>query len=185
MALADELDHVALVAAGLAGAGEELAAVLPTEAHPGDRIYLCAFQSDVGERSWLGLDHDGEPVLERAALRDAVSIAALCEVAEEIAAGGDLDDLLAQLVSLRLTENPEGIEDAEAAVLELQRAIGAPPALATPSRLDAIGVATRRLELALGGAAQGSPFADAMRGAGEVVDALTAEVERSYRGELR
>ena len=63
--------------------------------------------------------------------------------------------------------------------------IGAPPALATPARLDAIGLATRRLELALGGALQGSPFADAMRGAGDVVDALTNDVERSYRVALR
>jgi hypothetical protein len=185
MALAEEIDRVAAVAASLAAAGEELAAVLPTEAHRGARLYLCAFESEAGERSWVGLDEDGRPVLERSALRDAVSIAALCEVAEEVAAGGDLDDLLAQLVSLRLTENPAGIEEAEAAVLELQRAIGAPPALATPARLDAIGVATRRLELALGGAAQGSPFADAMRGAGEVVDSLTADVERSYRAQLR
>jgi hypothetical protein len=173
------------VAAGLAAPGEALSAVLPTEAHRGGRLYLCAFESETGERSWVGLDGDAQPVLERSALRDAVSIAALCELAEEIAAGGDLDDLLAQLVALRLTESPEGIEEAEAAVLELQRAIGAPPALATPARLDAIGAATRRLELALGGASQGSPFAHTMRGAGEVVDSLTADVERSYRGRLR
>ena len=185
MELAEELERIAAAAAAHAGPGEELAAVLPTEAHPGERLYLCAFEANGGARSWLGLGPEAEPVLARLALRDAVSIAALCEVAEEVAAGGDLDDLLAQLVSLRLTEAPEGIEEAEAAVLELQRVLGAPPALATPERLDAIGLATRRLELALGGAAQGSPFADAMRGAGEVVDALTADVEGSYKAELR
>ena len=57
-----------------------------------------------------------------------------------------------------MTENPPGIEEAEEAVLGLQRAIGAPPALATPARLDEIGAATRSLEVALGGAAQGSPL---------------------------
>jgi hypothetical protein len=185
MTLADELERIAEAAAALAEPGEELAAVLPTEAHPGERLYLCAFEAESGERTWLGLDGELEPVLERAVLRDAVSIAALCEVAEEVAAGGDLDDLLARLVSLRLTESPDGIEEAESAVLELQRVLGVPPVLATPARLDSIGLATRRLELALGGPAQGSPFADAMRGAGEVVDSLTADVERSYRVELR
>ena len=184
MALADDLERIAAAAAALASPDEELAAVLPTEAHPGSRLYLCAFVAADGARSWLGLGPDAEPVLARGALRDAVSIAALCEVAEEVAAGGDLDDLLAQLVALRLTESPDGIEEAEAAVLELQRVLGSPPALATPARLDAIGLATRQLELALGGATQGSPFADAMRGAGEVVDALTVDVERAYRAEL-
>ena len=185
MALAQDLERVAEAAAALAAPGEELVAVLATEAHPGERLYLCAFETDGGERSWIGLGPAADPVLERGALRDAVSIAALCEVAEEVAAGGDLDDLLAQLVSLRLTESPEGIDEAEAAVLELQRVLGVPPSLATPARLDAIGLATRQLELALGGATRGSPFADAMRSAGEVVDALTADVEGSYRTELR
>ena len=84
-----------------------------------------------------------------------------------------------------LTENPAGIEDAEEAALELQRVLGAPPTLATPARLDAIGVATRRLELALGGAVQGSPFAVALKSASEVVDALLRDVEGAYRGDLR
>jgi len=185
VALAEELERIASAAGALATPGEELTAVLPTEAHPGARLYLCAYETEAGERSWVGLAGNAEPVSQRSVLREAVSIAALCEVAEEVAAGGDLDDLLAQLVSLRLTENPAGIDEAEAAVLELQRVLGTPPALATPARLDAIGLATRRLELALGGATQGSPFADAMRGAGEVVDSLTAEVERAYRAELR
>ena len=48
-----------------------------------------------------------------ATVKDAVSIAALCEIAEESAVGGDLDELLSQLVALRLTENPEGIDEAE------------------------------------------------------------------------
>ena len=42
-----------------------------------------------------------------------------------------------------------------------------------------------RGSLALGGALHGSPFADAMRGAGEAVDALTSDVERDYRVPLR
>jgi hypothetical protein len=155
-------------------------AVLAAEAHPGDRVYVCAFEDGAG-RTWLAFDERGEPIADRRRLRDAVSILALCELAEETAAGGDLDDLRSQLAALRVTENPPGIEEAEEAVLMLQRAIGAPPALATPARLDEIGAATRSLEVALGGAAQGSPFAAAMKSAGEVVDALVTDVERSYR----
>ena len=44
-----------------------------------------------------------------------------------------------------------------------------------------VGAATRRLEIALGGAVQGSPFAAAMKGSSEVVEALQREVEGAYR----
>jgi hypothetical protein len=177
MTLAEELERIVVKA----GAD----AVLAAEPHPGDRIYVCAFEEADGGRTWLALDSDGEPVAERERLRDAVSILALCELAEETAAGGDLDELRSQLAALRGTENPAGIEEAEEAVLELQRVLGAPPMIATPARLDQIGAATRKLEVALGGVAQGSPFAAAMKGASEVVDALFADVASSYRIPLR
>lgn len=184
MALAEELERIGALAEALAGPGERLGAVLAAEPHASARTYLCAFEDGAGTRTWLALDAGGEPVADRRTVRDAVSIAVLCEVAEEVAAGGELDELHAKLVQLRITESPDGIEEAEDAVLELQRVLGAPPQLASPARLDAIGLATRQLELALGGPLQGSPFTDAMRGAGEVVDALTAEIEGSYRAPL-
>jgi hypothetical protein len=173
MSLAAELERIA--------AGSGAAAVLAAEAEPGERLYLCAFEEADGGRSWLALDAAGQPVAERRRVRDAVTILALCEVAEEAAGGGDLDDLLSRLAALRVTEDPPGIEDAEEAARELQRVLGSPPVLATPARLDEIGAATRRLELALGGASEGSPFAAAMRSATEVVEALAADVEGSYR----
>ena len=104
-------------------------------------------------------------------IKDVVSIAALCEIAEESAVGGDLDELLSQLVALRLTETPEGIDEAEEAVRALQRTIGAPPQLASPARLDEIGAATRRLEQALDPAAP-SPFTAALKGAQGTIDEL-------------
>ena len=173
MSLTEELERIA--------AASGAAAVLAAEAQPGERLYVCAFDEPDGGRSWLALDAGGEPVAERRRVRDAVTILALCELAEESAAGGDLDELLSQLAALRMTENPPGIEDAEEAARELQHVIGAPPVLATPGRLDEIGAATRRLEIALGGASQGSPFATAMKGATEVVESLLADVEGSYR----
>ena len=96
------------------------------------------------------------------------------------AVGGDLDELLSQLVALRLTENPEGIDEAEAAVRALQQTIGVPPQLASPARLDEIGAATRRLELALDPAAP-SPFTAALKGAQGTLDELLNEVVGAYR----
>jgi hypothetical protein len=177
MALAEDLERVA----SRSGAD----AVLAAEAQPGERVYVCSFEEADGGRTWLAFDGAGEPVTDRQRLRDAVSIIALCELAEEAAAGGDLDDLRSQLAALRVTESPPGIEEAEEAALELQRVLGAPPTLATPQRLDDIGAATRRLETALGGVGQGSPFAAAMKASTGVVEALYADVERSYRGALR
>ena len=164
---------------------ERVAAVLATEPAPGRRIYLCAFERGGSEeRSWLALDGDGEPIADRGDVREAVSIAAMCELAEETAGGGDLDALRAQLVAIRLTEAPDGIEEAESALDELEGVLGSPPVLASPARLDAIGQAARKLEVALGGTLQPSPFAEAMRSSADVVDALLGDVERSYRGPL-
>jgi hypothetical protein len=175
-----DLERIAALVASQAPADGGVSAVLAAEPTPGLREYLCAFESEAGERSWLVVDGDGAPVLERRDIRDVVAITALCEIAEESAAGGDLDELLAQLVALRLTENPEGIDEAEEAVRTLQRTIGTPPHLATPARLDEIGLATRRLEQALDPAAP-SPFTAALKGAQATIDELLQEVEGSYR----
>jgi hypothetical protein len=180
-ALADELERIAALATAHAAPGEEVTAVLAAEPAGGRRLYLCAF----GETAdgWLVLDEAGEPVEERASVREAASIAALCEVAVETA-GGDLEELRSQLVALRLSEAPEGIEEAEEAALELERAVGSPPRLASPAWLDGVGVAAMRLERALGQEA-GSPFAEAMKAAVGVVEALAGEVERGYKRPLR
>ena len=179
MALSDELSRVAEVAAGHAAPGEQLSGIIAAEPGEGRRGYLCAFSGN-GGRSWVALDRAGQAVVSRALVRELVSIAALCELAEDAAGGGDLEALRSQLATLRLTEDPAGIEEAEEAALELERAIGAPPRLASPEYLDAVGVATRRLELALG-AAGGSPFAEAMKRSTVAVDALTQEVETAYK----
>jgi hypothetical protein len=183
VSLADDLARTASTAAALAE-GATVAGVLVAEPAGAVRVYLCAFEAPDGTRTWLALDDDGRPVESRRDVRDAVSIAALCEVAEEAAFPGDLDELRAQLVALRISEAPEGIDEAEDAARELQHLLGVPPHVASPARLDAIGIAARRLERALDPTAP-SPFTSAMRSAAEVADALWEEVESAYRGPLR
>ncbi len=156
--------------------------VLAAEPAVGERLYLCAYGTPGGSRTWLAFDASGEPVDNRARVRDAVSITALCEVAEETAGGGDLADLRSQLVALRLTENPPGIDEAEEAALALEATITVPPRIASPAYLDAVGSAARRLEQALGD--DGSPFANVMQTAIGSVELLTREVESAYKRAL-
>jgi hypothetical protein len=84
VALDDDVRLAAAAAGALAADGEAVEAVLPTEPKPGERVYLVAFAAPGGaERTWVAVDGDGEPVTSRDRVREAVSIAAICEVAEE------------------------------------------------------------------------------------------------------
>jgi len=172
-----DLERAAAAAAGLAS-GCRLAGVVACRTAAGRR-YLCAFEGADGGRTWLALDDAGRPVAGRGDVRDAVSVAALCEIAAESAFPGELGELRAQLQALRERENPPGVDEAEAAALALQRVLGDPPHLATLERLDAIGSAARRLERALDPTAP-SPFAAAMQAAQAAVEELVAEVEAGY-----
>jgi hypothetical protein len=182
VALRDDLERIAAAAEPHAAPGEQVAGILATETLGAGRVYLCAYESAEG-RTWLALDGDGRPTSSRNAVRDAASIAVLCELAEESVGGGDVDELLARIVELREREAPPGIESAEQAARELRAAIEAAPRLATTDYLDRLGAASRRLEQALGEDAA-SPFAAAMQGGLAAVGELTAEIERTYKGPL-
>jgi hypothetical protein len=85
-----DLRRIAEAAVRFAAEGEEVAGILPAELAGGVRLYVCAYR--LGDAtSWLVLDATGVPVEDRPLVRDAVSIAALCEVAEE-AAGAEAGD---------------------------------------------------------------------------------------------
>ena len=178
MTVAEDVGRIASAAAAFTQPGEELIGVLAAETL-GRRVYLCAFEAADGH-SWLALDSDATPLTERRLVREAASVAALCEVAEESAGGGDLPELRARLAELRETDRPLGIEEAEAAAASLAETLQHEPRVASDAYLDAIGSASRRLEQALGESG-GSPFAAAMQSALGSVEELTEDVERNYK----
>jgi len=180
VALSDDLSRIAATASAHATGDEEVAAVIAAEPSPGERTYVCSFSGSNGS-SWLVLDDDGAPVTDRIRVRSAVSIAALCEIAEEQAGGGDPDELRDGLLQLRLTEQPPNVEEIEDAALQLERTIGSVPRVASPAYLDAVGASAMRLEAALGGNSAASPFAAAMEQAAGAAQQLALDVESKYK----
>jgi hypothetical protein len=178
MALHEDLERIAVAAA----TNGEVTGVLAAEPSRGRRFYLVALGADENRR-WLVLDDAARPVSRRDDVRDTASIVALCELAGDLAGGGDLESLRSQLAQVRMVEQPPGIEEAEAAALALERVIGAPPRVATPGYLDEVGAATLALERALGELS--SPFSTAIRSATGAVDEFVQDVERGYLVELR
>jgi hypothetical protein len=177
VSLGRELDEIA---AAVARYGP-VSAVLAAEPGGAGRSYLVAF-GEGEEREWLVVDEQARALDVRATVREVASIVVMCELASELAGGGDLEELRTQLAQVRLVERPEGIEEAEEAALALEHAVGAPPRVASPAYLDAVGAATRTLEHALGELE--SPFASAITSSG-AIDAFVLEVETRYRLPLR
>jgi hypothetical protein len=179
VALSDDLERIAAAAA----AHGRVTAVLAAEpASAATRLYLVSFGED-DALEWLVVDDEARPADRREAVREVASIVALCELAGELAGGGDLEGLRTRLAEIRLVERPPGIEEAEEAALGLERAVGAPPRVASPTYLDGVGAATRALEQALG--ERDSPFASAVAASAGVVESFVREVETRYKLPLR
>jgi hypothetical protein len=90
MELENDLRRIAEAAGRFAADGEDVAGIVPAEPASGIRLFVCAYGHEE-ETSWLVLDATAVPVQDVQLVRDAVSIAALCELAEE-AAGVEPED---------------------------------------------------------------------------------------------
>lgn len=121
MALSEDVSRIASVAARHRAPGQQVVAVLAVESAAGERIYLAAFSDAEGRQEWLALDDDGVPVTNRARVREAASIAALVEVAEEAAERVAEGPRLASLAYLDSIGGDSSIAAAIPAVEELTR----------------------------------------------------------------
>jgi len=157
--------------------------VLAAERVAGLRDYLVALDAPDGGSRWVVLDAQGRPLERLEEIRSVASIVALCELAGDLAGGGDLAALRQELARVRVVEGASNVEPAEQAALELERAIGRPPRGASPTYLDEVGAAAAALERALGDTA--SPFSAALRGGTGAVEEFVRDVERGYAVDLR
>lgn len=78
MAFGDDLDRIAAAAQR---DGDRVTGVLAAELLDGSRVYLCSYESG----AWLALGDDAHPIGDRRAVHEAASLAALCEVADDLA----------------------------------------------------------------------------------------------------
>jgi hypothetical protein len=118
VALSDDVRRMAAAAAAHAVAGQTVSAVLAVESAAGERVYLCAFADP---EEWLALGGDGSPIASRERVREAASIAALVEIAEE-ALDRDVENLrVASLPYLDSLGASSSMAGALPAVEELMR----------------------------------------------------------------
>jgi hypothetical protein len=179
VALTDDLERIANAAQGRAEAGERITGVLAAAPQGFGRIYLCAYDSG----SWLAFDEAEQPVSSERALRDAAQLAAVCELAADLAGGDDLADLQLRLHELRERERPPGIEEAIVAAQAVADALADVPRVATIDFLDRVGALQRELERALGTDSV-APFATALQQAMPAAAELADDVARNYKGAL-
>jgi hypothetical protein len=178
VALLGELEGVAARAAAYG----TVLAVLPAEPQPDLRAYLIALDSHEQPR-WLVLDRQLEPVDLREQVRDVAAVVVLCELAGELAGGGNLAELLERLAALGEEAAGEQLEQARVAAHALAHEIGVPPIVASPGYLDRVGMAAVRLERTLG--EQSSPLAAALAAHTYAVERFVEEVVERSRLPLR
>jgi hypothetical protein len=121
VALSEDVSRIAGAAAQHRTPGQQVAAVLTVETAAGQRVYLAAFEGPDGQQQWLAFDHDGVPVTNRELVREAASIAALVEVAEDAAEHVAEGPRVASLPYLDSIGGDSSIAGALPAVEELTR----------------------------------------------------------------
>src|SRR5205823_697568 len=92
MSLEQELEHTLAAAGRHARRGERPVAVMAAEPTAGARVYVVAFAGG-DELAYLLVDEAGAPVTDPTLVRDAVSLTALAERAEEVSGAAVADEL--------------------------------------------------------------------------------------------
>jgi hypothetical protein len=125
VALRDDVSRIAAAAATYAAPEQEVAAVLAVESARGERTYLAAFANAAGEQEWLALADDAAPITSRERVREAASIAALVEVAEDAAEHASDSPRVASLAYLDTIGGDSSLAAALPAIDELTRDVEA------------------------------------------------------------
>jgi hypothetical protein len=143
MNLEQELEATIAAAGRHARGDEQPVAVIATEPASGTRVYVIAF-ADGGDLAYLALDGSGAPVSDRRLVRDAVSLAALAERAEEVSGATAAAELSSRFgeaaAALRRAGHDDAAAAADAVVAATERLADAAtgPRPATPRFLDEI-----------------------------------------------
>ncbi|HEY3764804.1 MAG TPA: hypothetical protein VGL44_06565 [Gaiellales bacterium] len=143
MTLEQELETTLAAAGRHAGPGEHAVAVIAAEPQSGTRVYVVAFESG-GELGYVALDAAGAAVSDRRLIKDAVTLAALAERAEEVSGATAAEELAerfgAAARTLRAAGATVAADAADAVVATAGRlsAAAAGPRAATPQFLDAL-----------------------------------------------
>ena len=155
MTLVERLEEAHAAAAGHAAPGEEVVGVLPAEPGTGERVYVLAFRSG-DSLTYLAVDSRHEPIRDRQLVRDAATILALAERAEE-ASGAMMGPALIQRYDATAQEldalgEAGAAASCRAAVEALREleAAAAGPRVASPAFLDAVAYAAADVGAALG-----------------------------------
>jgi hypothetical protein len=132
--------------------GEQVLAVLPAEPGRGRTVFLAAYGPPGGTPTYLALDGDHRPVADRQLVKDAVTMLALAELAEEASGAVAADDLRGRFQEAgRVLAGRPQAEAADAVVAALDRVseTAAGPRIATPLLLDRLAAAAGDLAAAV------------------------------------
>jgi hypothetical protein len=153
MTLEEELETAVAAAGRHARPGEQPVAVMAAEP-AGARVFVVALAAGE-ELGYVAVDGAGTAVADRRLVKDAVSLAALVERAEEVSGATAADELVAQFressEALRGAGEGEAAAAAEAVAAAGERlgAAAAGPRAATPVYLDRIAALAGELAAAL------------------------------------
>jgi hypothetical protein len=174
-----QLEAARDAASELAGEGEEVVAVLAAEPGSDALVFVCAYEGG-GELSYLGLDPTHRPVTDLRLVREAVTVVALAERAEEVSTATVGDELRAGFARAAQALRASGREpeaaaaDAVIARLDALADVVAGPRIASPGYLDRVAASAGDLGAAVDGYAVAAQKLADQVGTGEV-DQLLAE----------